>query len=1200
PSVIKTEGEGPGLVLSLVVGRLMRSLNLEEKLQDICSEMKENEEELQRFMRTLFGDINLRYALELMITGLLEDAGEGEEETTVGNALEEIVRYSRTLLEKAGELLLNRKITQLSDWEACKIVDAAIEKYTSDAEMVEAVIEEYNEAVLEHVVKSQVGEVRKQSSTKVDILLEAIKRAKQLIKTKALTCLEEDNENALSVFNLESCISVPYSERKRMTRYDYYRICDALKLRPLNKCVTRVDLLRTLLNMHRTLVREKTAVGTHLSGKNLEKVLSGELRYYETIEAEALKIFNSVDEKLKHLKNVIDPEDLKYTLELFVTNQLAIPFSVLGKEETEKTVKEVKREVKKYKKHLEKAVELILNKQHKTTGFRIERLSDEEVRLILNAAIDREKQRQSQSSIKKMKPNKLGKQGYLTQLAKEVNIPIRTLRNYIDKPYSKRDKMTRETFLKLCDVLNLPQNIRQSKRVSREELLQSLLIAIKEKEIEQSHSEENIKFAREELVWLPWFEQPTGTYCIFLKRDLQKVFQKALKRWGKITKMTKRMQELGAKNINSNKVGRIPTAFKLDVEQLLALKGYVIDRHIDDERKLAREGELARVFKSSLESQGLVDEEDSEWLSNLSEEVVREVSLESLGKETLGENAAQEETITPRTAQKLLKQLEEQELIHTGFTVNLPEEVLRELRDAINRMKSSEERILTSEDFRRLREEKGLSRRELAKRAGVSQPTIKNIEEGLNVPKLETQIKILKALKEEGDEKIEPRKEEDLYAYAAGKVREHTGEKISCENIRKALDIRDHRIRMRHYLLLCEVFGMKPIISLHYREDRSCARLSSIGLKRRRLSQVDFPMPVVYKHPSGRTVEIHEGKKVIFVVDNGRWLKVVKKKKTRYGGEWWGLTVIDYETEEGVYTVVKETGEMWQPLATPWYIVPMEFDIEFRTSETLKELIATIKEALPHLTLADLAKITGISAKKLSQLETSGMKTVLLGHLLILIALKSMLTQRDIKIEILKIEREIKKIEGNKLPKQRNKMLYINLKTEEGAALIGHTLGDGNLYYDNRGGGHIRFDYVNTEYTNVMEVSSILRNYGAKGAVKKGKKRSWDGKELKDMWKVSEGGLLAYALYRALPQAVGKKTKNNPKAPREVISDPILARPFVQALIKDETLVTTRKYLIVEMYVDVTKKLENKKQEIIALARGQLEELKREKGEELT
>ncbi|MHA1578966.1 MAG: hypothetical protein ACTSUQ_05010 [Candidatus Freyarchaeota archaeon] len=437
---------------------------------------------------------------------------------------------------------------------------------------------------------------------------------------------------------------------------------------------------------------------------------------------------------------------------------------------------------------------------------------------------------------------------------------------------------------------------------------------------------------------------------------------------------------------------------------------------------------------------------------------------------------------------------------------------------------------------------------------------------------------------------------EELCTYAAKVINERTREDISRETIRTALETGKHSISMKHYLTVCEVFGVKPKLSLHNRETHSRIHAHLLRLT---TSEIDFLTPAVYKHPSGKTAEIHESEKESFIVINGRWLKA-EKKKTRYGGEWWGLTLIEYVTEEGVYTVVIETGELWPPLVTPWFGVPLDWDIEFKTPQTLKELLSEIKNTLPQAKQVDLVKITGISTTTLNALDTGEKKTITLGQLLTLIALKSTLTQTDIKSEIQKIEKEIDAMEGRKLPKQRENMLYINIKTRFGAALIAHALGDGNL--KRTAARRIRFVYVNTEYSFVEDVNGLLKHYGHEATINTEEGKTKEGKKLKDEYTIYLEGLLPYALYRAIPRAVGKKTKKNPKAPSEITKDPRLAPPFIRAMIKDEINIDEkRKVMGINIRVDVTEKLgEENREEIKTTAEQQVREKEREKGRKLT
>ncbi|MEM3564839.1 MAG: hypothetical protein QXR19_16530, partial [Candidatus Jordarchaeaceae archaeon] len=324
----------------------------------------------------------------------------------------------------------------------------------------------------------------------------------------------------------------------------------------------------------------------------------------------------------------------------------------------------------------------------------------------------------------------------------------------------------------------------------------------------------------------------------------------------------------------------------------------------------------------------------------------------------------------------------------------------------------------------------------------------------------------------------------------------------------------------------------------------------------------------------------------VFLVVDGRRLKA-EKRRTRYGGGPWRLTIIDYETEEGIYTVVKEAGELWPPLTTPWYIAPLNWSIEFKTPIP-EEITLKIREALPQSTYEDLKKITGI---KLDRLK--GKICVTPRTILTLLALKSALAQRDIGGEIQKIEKEIATIGGLKGGK-----LYINLKTPHGAALIGHALGDGALI---KVGEQFCFSYVNTEYSYVRGVKEHIQNFGARVEIHKKKRGIRYGAEFKDAYHVSVWGFLAYALYRAIPKALGVKTRGNPKAPAEITRNPELAPHFIKAMIKDEPNIDPRsKGMRIILFVDVTEEIgESRAQKIREIADKQIKEEEKKKGRKL-
>ncbi|MEX2751117.1 MAG: hypothetical protein Q6366_004435, partial [Candidatus Freyarchaeota archaeon] len=334
--------------------------------------------------------------------------------------------------------------------------------------------------------------------------------------------------------------------------------------------------------------------------------------------------------------------------------------------------------------------------------------------------------------------------------------------------------------------------------------------------------------------------------------------------------------------------------------------------------------------------------------------------------------------------------------------------------------------------------------------------------------------------------------------------------KIKTRTLRNYIDmpyITRQRMRRRVFLEICDVLNLPQAM----REGKRAGRGELLGvfltvtqkLEKGRRAQPDksgsgvlsplsflgqphlypstFEIPLIYKHPNGKTVEIRESGERAFVVVDGRPLEAAKRV-TKRGGGWWGITIVDYETEEGVYTVVLELGELWTPLVTPWFIAPRDWDIGFESAQTLQSLLLKIEESLPNISREDLAKIAGPCSDILWNMVRGEKTSATLSVLLSLIALKCMLAQTDLKGEIQKIEQVISKIERWELPKQRRTMLYINLKTPHGAALIGHTVGDGNLY--DMGEKCIVFTYLNTEYSYTENVAKILGYYGFKSRIR--------------------------------------------------------------------------------------------------------------------
>ncbi|MEM3564840.1 MAG: hypothetical protein QXR19_16535, partial [Candidatus Jordarchaeaceae archaeon] len=552
------------------------------------------------------------------------------------------------------------------------------------------------------------------------------------------------------------------------------------------------------------------------------------------VEGVAEQIYNS-DGRLRLLFSL---EDFRYVVGLVVGGLLRGLPQPRGEDEKAKIGRAVDEAVKYFEGLLGVAVGKLLDQS-------IGKLSDEEARIITDAAMNLKKQQREPDA----KIPKWGEDGYLTQLAKLIKIKTRPLQSYVDVPYDYRKGMSRGRYLEICDVLNLPETIRGSKRATREDLLYAILSAIKETEDKQETKDSVIRKDMEGVL-LEWFEQPPGTYCIFLKEDLRRVWEKVEKRWNN-AEVTRRLKEMGVKNATSFKVEGIMRNMRLDVELVLGLIGVIVGRTPGEVRDLIRRGELAQVFKSSLEEQGLVDEEDSEWLRNLPREVVRELSLKHLLE--VGGVATQEGAVAPGTAQELLKKLAENPTAKE-FRIKLPQKVRRELRESIKKMKE-EEGIPASEKLNK--EGRGeLTRKESVEKKGATVPTILDIEKGLGEPESPTQTRLIQ---DENGGEIKPKKEEELLTYAVRKIKERLNEEISPYTIKGAVWSHGyHRVGVGEYLMLCVVFGVKPDPSLHSRENRQHKHLSGVRSLRSPAFDVDFPIPVVYRHPGGGAVEVCE------------------------------------------------------------------------------------------------------------------------------------------------------------------------------------------------------------------------------------------------------------------------------------------------------------------------------------------------------
>jgi len=498
---------------------------------------------------------------------------------------------------------------------------------------------------------------------------------------------------------------------------------------------------------------------------------------------------------------------------------------------------------------------------------------------------------------------------------------------------------------------------------------------------------------------------------------------------------------------------------------------------------------------------------------------------------------------------------------------NLPSDLMREI-SLENLAEEQQKRIETPEDALTFLEEireKGIIFGEFY--VCITRQEVDKLKDAIN-----------KARREENSQK-------NLYEYTADQLNKHlVEEEINETQIKSIITKQVSILKVELYLKMCSVFGVKPNLKLHLRQSRTYTNYPHFDT-----SDTDFPEPTHYVGPNGETVTIEEREEGFYIIVEGKKLEA-RKRKTQYGGKWWGLTIIDYITEKGVYTVVKETGQLWPPYLRPWYTYPANAaTVRFKTPQPLEELVQTIKARM-GLSYNVLNEITGISIATFSEIlgERTKKHSISLGLLLTLLSLKSTVIQTDIKREIQQLEKQIISIGNTKISEQKRRdILYINLKTPTGATLIGHELGDGNLYHHD---GRIWFRYCNTEKENTEEVRNLIELYGITANIqtitpkKKGRKKNYH---------ISTSGLLPYAIWCAIPR-MGSKTKNNPTVPEWITDDSALAKAFLKAIIKDEAHINPEaKTMSITLVVDVTEKLEKKGfQQIQNIVKNRLHKLR--------
>ncbi|MHA1209948.1 MAG: hypothetical protein ACTSRF_12110 [Candidatus Freyarchaeota archaeon] len=185
---------------------------------------------------------------------------------------------------------------------------------------------------------------------------------------------------------------------------------------------------------------------------------------------------------------------------------------------------------------------------------------------------------------------------------------------------------------------------------------------------------------------------------------------------------------------------------------------------------------------------------------------------------------------------------------------------------------------------------------------------------------------------------------EKIAEYAARKLSEklqksNSKRRVNPSLVHSWLYVANKRIPKNMYLLMCSLFDVELNKSLYSRKS-----LCYSNFERKRTSKVNFRKPVKFKLKNGETIEIIEEEGEFYVVRKNRKL-LAEKYISRVGEEGWGLTIIDYETVDGVYTVVKELGELWQPDTQPWYITFKNLRLQVN-SKLLKNLAEILQDAL--------------------------------------------------------------------------------------------------------------------------------------------------------------------------------------------------------------------------------------------------------------
>lgn len=235
--------------------------------------------------------------------------------------------------------------------------------------------------------------------------------------------------------------------------------------------------------------------------------------------------------------------------------------------------------------------------------------------------------------------------------------------------------------------------------------------------------------------------------------------------------------------------------------------------------------------------------------------------------------------------------------------------------------------------------------------------------------------------------------------------------------------------------------------------------------------RIDFPENKHFTYNVlGKEIKIEINEKDRFKVKLENYELKAKKFVTEIGTKKNHLTIIEYETETGKFTVIKELNEIWPPWILPWYLQQQGSQV-YIDLNVLKNLIENAKQIEGNVD--KLVKFSGVAKATINAQLKGQRESISLKNLMSLIVFVGM-NQKEGRYQVREL---MKNIEGSitQVGHIEGK-LYIDLLNEKGAALLAHSLGDGWLTAQ---GDAIHYGYSNTDKLNLQDVKDLLKDiYG--------------------------------------------------------------------------------------------------------------------------